>query len=160
MPHPSILSEQGGVSNVRYEVYSLSLTSAGQLCRAPSLALLVLLLGEGHLAAVDHLLLSAFSLVGLQGSLLEDNSQLDLDDNFHWTASPFDQCVQIKLLVQRMLLRGAVLLFQRLVELQLSMQISTWPVCNGNKSLRGEKRPAYLMMSFGFMFSLVQLYTS
>ena len=132
MPHPSILSEQGGVANVRYEVYSLSLTSAGQLCRAPSLALLVLLLGEGHLAAVDHLLLSAFSLE-LQGSLLEDNSQLDLDDNFHWTASPFDQCVEIKLLVQRMLLRGAILLFQRLVELQLSMQISTWPVCNGNK---------------------------
>ena len=91
------------MSNVRYEVYSLSLTSAGQLCRAPSLALLVLLLGEGHLAAVDHLLLSAFSLE-LQGSLLEDNSQLDLDDNFHWTASPFDQCVEIKLLVQRMLL--------------------------------------------------------
>ena len=138
MPHPSILSEQGGVSNVRYEIYSLSLTSAGQLCRAPSLALLVLLLGEGHLAAVDHLLLSAFSLVELQGSLLEDNSQLDLDDNFHWTASPFDQCVQIKLLVQRMLLRSAILLFQRLVELQLSMQISTWPVCNGNKSKRGE----------------------
>ena len=160
MPHPSILSEQGGVSNVSYEIYSLSLTSAGQLCRAPSLALLVLLLGEGHLAAVDHLLLSAFSLVALQGSLLEDNSQLDLDDNFHWTASPFDQCVQIKLLVQRMLLRGAVLLFQRLVELQLSMQISTWPVCNGNKSKRGEQSPAYLMMSFGFMFSLVQLYTS
>ena len=57
------------MANVRYEVYSLSLTSAGQLCRAPSLALLVLLLGEGHLAAVDHLLLSAFSLE-LQGSLL------------------------------------------------------------------------------------------
>ena len=125
------------MSNVRYEVYSLSLTSAGQLCRAPSLALLVLLLGEGHLAAVDHLLLSAFSLE-LQGSLLEDNSQLDLDDNFHWTASPFDQCVEIKLLVQGMLLRGAILLFQRLVELQLSMQISTWPVCNGNASKRGE----------------------
>ena len=125
------------MANVRYEVYSLSLTSAGQLCRAPSLALLVLLLGEGHLAAVDHLLLSAFSLE-LQGSLLEDDSQLDLDDNFHWTASPFDQCVEIKLLVQRMLLRGAILLFQRLVELQLSMQISTWPVCNGNASKRGE----------------------
>ena len=125
------------MANVRYEVYSLSLTSAGQLCRAPSLALLVLLLGEGHLAAVDHLLLSAFSLE-LQGSLLEDNSQLDLDDNFDWTASPFDQCVEIKLLVQRMLLRGAILLFQRLVELQLSMQISTWPVCNGNASKRGE----------------------
>ena len=125
------------MANVRYEVYSLSLTSAGQLCRAPSLALLVLLLGEGHLAAVDHLLLSAFSLE-LQGSLLENNSQLDLDDNFHWTASPFDQCVEIKLLVQGMLLRGAILLFQRLVELQLSMQISTWPVCNGNKSKRGE----------------------
>ena len=91
------------MANVRYEVYSLSLTSAGQLCRAPSLALLVLLLGEGHLAAVDHLLLSAFSLE-LQGSVLEDNSQLDLDDNFHWTASPFDQCVEIKLLVQGMLL--------------------------------------------------------
>ena len=125
------------MANVRYEVYSLSLTSAGQLCRAPSLALLVLLLGEGHLAAVDHLLLSAFSLE-LQGSLLEDDSQLDLDDNFDWTASPFDQCVEIKLLVQGMLLRGAILLFQRLVELQLSMQISTWPVCNGNASKRGE----------------------
>ena len=98
------------------------------------MALPVLLLGEGHLAAVEHFLLSSFPLLDLQKEYREeDKSQLNLDDNFHRTSTLFDQIVDVVLHVQRIPPRRPILPLQLPVELQLPSQVSAWPVYNEHK---------------------------
>ena len=98
------------------------------------MAVPVLFLGESHLAAVEHFLLSSFPLLDLQKEYREkDESQSNLDDNFHRTSSLFDPLVNVEPQVQRILPRRPVLPLHRLVELQLQSQVSTWPVYNEYK---------------------------
>ena len=98
------------------------------------MAILVLRLGEGHLAAVEHFLLSSFPLLDLQKEYREeDKSQLNLDDNLHRTSKLFDQIVDVELQVQRIRPRRPILPLQLPVELQLPSQVSAWPVYNEHK---------------------------
>ena len=107
------------------------LTSFVEFGGAPSLAPLVLCQGEGHLAAVEHFLLSSFPLLDLQKEYREeDKSQLNLDDNLHRTSNLFDQIVDVELQVQRIRPRRPILPLQLPVELQLPSQVSAWPVYN------------------------------
>ena len=98
------------------------------------MALIVLVRGEGHLAAVDHLFLLSFPLLDLQREYREeDKSQLNLDDNFHRTSTLFDQIVDVVLPVQRIPPRRPILPLQLPVELQLPSQVSAWPVYDEHK---------------------------
>ena len=121
-------------SNKEKSLDNYLLTSFVEFGGAPSLAHLLLLHGEGHLAAVEHFLLSSFPLLDLQKEYREeDKSQLNLDDNFHRTSTLFDQIVDVVLHVQRIPPRRPILPLHRPVELQLPSQVSAWPVYNEHK---------------------------